>query len=80
MNDRDSGTSFSMGFIFGLVVGAAIGLLYAPKPGKEVREIIKHKAEEVKEKAGEVAEKTVETAAEARKRVEDKLGHREAAG
>ncbi len=79
MTDKDSGSSFSIGFIFGLVVGAAIGLLYAPRPGREVREIIKHKTEEVKEKAGEVAEKTVETAAETRKRVEDKLSHRKAA-
>ncbi|MFH1169929.1 MAG: YtxH domain-containing protein [Chloroflexota bacterium] len=79
MTEKDTGANFTVGFIFGMVVGAAIGFLYAPKPGREVREIIKHKAEEVREKATEVAEKTKETAAEARKRVEERLGHEEEA-
>ena len=75
MAENDSGASFTIGFLVGAAVGVAIGFLYAPKPGSETREMLRHKAEEAREKAEEVAEKAKETAAQARKRVEDKLSH-----
>lgn len=78
MSEKDSGASFTIGLLIGAAVGVAIGFLYAPKPGSETREMLKHKAEEAREKAGEVAEKTKETAAGARKRVEERLKHEEA--
>lgn len=78
MGDKDTGTSFAIGFLVGAVVGVAIGFLYAPKSGKETRALLKEKAEEVKEKAGEVTEKAKEAAVEAGKRVRDKLEHKEA--
>ena len=78
MSDRDAGSSFSIGFIIGAVVGVAIGFLYAPKAGKETRALLKEKAVEVKEKAGEVTEKAKDAAVAASKRVGDKLGHKEA--
>ena len=77
--DKETGLSFTIGLLIGAAVGVAIGFLYAPKPGSETRELLKHKAEEVREKAGEVAEKAKEAAAEARKRVEGKLHKKEAA-
>jgi len=87
MGDRDTGSSFAIGFIIGAIAGVAIGFLYAPKAGKETRALlkekageVKEKAEEVKEKAGEVAEKAKVAAAEARKRVGEKLGRKEATG
>jgi gas vesicle protein len=80
MSDKDTGSSFAIGFIVGAVVGVAVGFLYAPKAGKETRALLMEKAEEVKEKAGEVTEKAKETAAETKKRVEEKLGHKEAGG
>jgi gas vesicle protein len=47
-----------IGFIAGSVVGAIIALLYAPKPGKELRADIKNDAEEylkiAKQKAVEI--------------------------
>ena len=78
MSDKDAG-SFTIGFIIGAAIGAAIGFLYAPKPGIETRELLRRKAEEVREKATEVTEKAKEAAAEARKRVEAKIGKKEAA-
>ena len=78
--NKDTGLSFTIGFLFGAVVGAAIGFLYAPKPGRETRELLKHKAEEAKEKASEVAEKAKEAAVKAEKRVEEKLRHKKAEG
>ena len=79
MGDRDSGGGFAVGFIIGAVVGVAVGFLYAPKAGRETRALLKEKTEEVREKAAEVTEKAKETAADARKRLGEKLGHKEAA-
>lgn len=77
MNDcKDTGTSFTAGFILGAVAGVAIGFLYAPKPGKETRELLKEKAEKAREKAREVAEKAKEAATKAEKRVEEKLSRK----
>jgi gas vesicle protein len=62
MGDRDVGSSFAIGFLLGAVVGVAIGFLYAPKPGKETRALLR-------EKAAEVTEKAKEAASEVKKRV-----------
>ena len=77
MSDKDSGSSFAIGFLIGAIAGVAIGFLYAPKSGKETREMLREKAGEIKEKAGEVTEKAKEAALEAGKRVRDKIGHKE---
>jgi gas vesicle protein len=79
MSDRDTGSSFAIGFIVGAIAGIAIGFLYAPQAGKETRALLKEKAEEVREKASEVAEKAKEAATETKKKVEEKLRHEEAA-
>ena len=76
MAEKDTGTSFAIGFILGAVVGVAIGFLYAPKPGRETRALLKEKAEKAREKAGEVTEKAKEAAVKAEKRVEEKLGRK----
>lgn len=77
MSDKDSGSSFAIGFLIGAIAGVAIGFLYAPKPGKETRAMLREKAEEIKEKAGEVTEKAKEAALDAGKRVKDKFEHKE---
>ncbi len=79
MADKDTGPSFTTGFILGAIVGVTIGFLYAPQPGKQTRELLKEKAEKTKAKASEVAEKSKEAAAEARERVEEKVGRRKTA-
>ena len=76
MSDKDTGGSFFVGFILGVVAGAAIGLLYAPKPGVETRELLREKAERAAEKAREAAAKAKEVAVSAEKRVEEKLGRK----
>jgi len=69
MAEKDTGTSFAIGFILGAAVGVAIGFLYAPKPGRETRALLKEKAERA-------AEKAKEAAAEAREKVAGKLGRK----
>lgn len=77
MGDKDTGSSFAIGFLIGALAGVAVGFLYAPKSGKETREMLREKAGEFKEKAGEVTEKAKEAALEAGKRVKDKIGRKE---
>lgn len=48
MSDRDSGNSF-MWFLAGLGFGALLGVLYAPRSGRETRESLKNSALESKE-------------------------------
>ena len=48
MSDRDGGNSF-MWFLAGLGFGALLGVLYAPRSGKETREAIRSSAQERKE-------------------------------
>jgi len=47
------------GLIIGGLIGAALGILYAPKSGKETREDIARKTEDLLNKAKEEYEKTV---------------------
>jgi len=44
---------FLAGLGIGAAIGAAIGVLYAPKAGKETREDLLNSAREAKEKAAE---------------------------
>ena len=76
MAEKDTGASFAIGFIMGAFVGVAVGFLYAPKPGKETRAMLKEKAETAAEKAKEAAEKAKEAAIAAEHRVEEKLSKR----
>jgi gas vesicle protein len=45
MSDRDNSNNF-MWFLAGLGFGALIGVLYAPRAGKETREALKNTAQE----------------------------------
>ena len=51
---------FIGGFIIGGLVGAVIGILYAPKSGKETREEIGRKTDELLSKAKEEYDHAVE--------------------
>ena len=53
MADLRSG-EFLLGVLVGSLVGAALGLLFAPQPGQETRELIKEKASQL---AGAAKEK-----------------------
>lgn len=48
MSDRDSGNGF-MWFLAGLGFGALLGVLYAPRPGRETRESLMNTAQEGRE-------------------------------
>ena len=71
MTDKGSTSSFGTGFLVGAFIGLTIGILYAPRPGKETRQQLKEKAEEVKEKAEEVKEKAEDIIEKARDQAEE---------
>ncbi|MFI5275002.1 MAG: YtxH domain-containing protein [Ktedonobacterales bacterium] len=45
-----SGGRFFWGFVFGLAVGAALAVLFAPQPGAETREQLADQAESLKKR------------------------------
>jgi len=50
-----------LAFILGGLIGAAAGILYAPKSGKETRKNIKKLGEEIADKAGDMSNDFKET-------------------
>jgi len=53
---HDSLGGLGIGFLLGAVVGIAVGMLYAPRPGEETRAMLYDKADEVREKVGEAVD------------------------
>src|SRR5476649_2161311 len=57
MDDRDGngGGNFAMGLLTGAVIGAGLGLLFAPKAGKELRRKLTKQAGELASQASDLA-------------------------
>lgn len=49
---EDGGGSFLMGLLAGTVLGAGLGMLFAPRPGSELRSQITDQAGKIRETAG----------------------------
>ena len=58
--NKDNAVGFSIGLITGVIIGGVIALLYAPKSGKETRQLIKDKAIETRDSVKDLATETVE--------------------
>lgn len=58
MGNKGNGTNFLLGAVVGSVLGAATALLFAPKPGKELREDLSEQCQTLGLKTQELA-KTV---------------------
>jgi len=57
MRTQDSGSgTFMIGIICGACVGAAIGMMFAPKPGAEMRRQLADQGEWLRQQAAEQAE------------------------
>jgi gas vesicle protein len=63
-NEGNGASSFVMGLLTGTVLGAGLGMLFAPKPGSELRN-------QISEQAGTLAN----TASDGYKRASDAAGH-----
>jgi gas vesicle protein len=58
--NNDNAKGFGIGLLVGAVIGGVIALLYAPKTGKETRQLIKDKVTELNEVVDAVKGKTTE--------------------
>jgi gas vesicle protein len=64
-DDRNSGTSgVLLSFVLGALSGAALAILFAPRSGRETREILGDKLRETAERSRRFGEQTVEQAVE----------------
>ena len=66
---------FIKGFLVGGLIGAVLGILYAPRSGKETREDIARKAEDLMTKAMEEYEVTLEKSKKAYDAAVNRLKH-----
>ena len=53
---------FIGGLLLGGAIGAVLGILFAPRSGKETRQMLKESAQSLPEDLGELAERAQETA------------------
>jgi len=56
--------ALEMGLLTGVILGGVFGMLYAPRPGKDTRQLLKNKAEETLEDALAAAEHARDQATE----------------
>lgn len=61
---KDKNANFALGAVLGVIGGAVLGLLFAPKKGEETVKDIKNAVENVKEKVAPELEKTKSKARE----------------
>ncbi|HOG18099.1 MAG TPA: YtxH domain-containing protein [Syntrophales bacterium] len=71
MSDRQF--DFMKGLLIGGLIGVAVGVLYAPKSGKETREDITRKTEELMDKAKEEYERAVQASKRAYEAAREKV-------
>ena len=64
MSDNDNGATGLGWFLAGLGIGALVGVLYAPKSGKETREDLKASALDAKDRAAVLAQQGRERASQ----------------
>jgi gas vesicle protein len=68
---RNDAAGFGIGLAVGAAVGLVLGFLYAPRTGKEIRELVKQKSSETWHKADEILKEAEERA---RRIIEDARG------
>jgi gas vesicle protein len=62
MSDSSNTANFGIGLLVGAAVGVALGFLYAPRSGKEMRAMIREKGSEAWDRADEIIKEAEERA------------------
>jgi gas vesicle protein len=70
--NKDKAIGFGIGLLVGAVIGGVIALLYAPKTGKETRQLIKDKATKVVDTVKEATSGVIDTVKESASEVSRK--------
>ena len=71
---EDGGGSFLMGLLAGTVLGAGLGMLFAPKAGAEVRKQLSEQATRFRSTATDTIQQASEKLSQASHQVSEKLG------
>jgi gas vesicle protein len=79
-NDSNVFVSVATGVVIGLAVGGVLGLLFAPKPGTELREDLKDKTEEALDRLQEATSDLVARSKELAAQTKENLAHSLEAG
>ena len=69
-NEHDAPKSFVKGAFWGTLIGAVLGVLFAPESGEKTRKTIKEKSEEMVDKGLTAAEQVVDKVEEVKGQVE----------
>ena len=72
----DSGGGFITGFLFGGIVGAAFGLLLAPKPGQETRNELRNQSDIIRSKMEDIGIAARDRLGPTVDEIKDKIGPR----
>jgi gas vesicle protein len=70
---EDGGGSFLMGLLAGTVLGAGLGMLFAPKPGAEVRKQLSEQANRLRSTASDTIQHASERLGHASQQASDRL-------
>ena len=70
----DSGGGFITGFLFGGIVGAAFGLLLAPKPGQETRNELRNQSDIIRSKMEDIGTAARDKLGPAVDEIKEKIG------
>ena len=70
----DSGGGFITGFLFGGIVGAAFGLLLAPKPGQETRNELRNQSDIIRSKMEDIGTAARDRLVPAVDEIKEKIG------
>ena len=54
MSNKDNLSGLGIGLLAGAVIGLAVGFLYAPRTGKEMRDMIREKGEDAWHRADQI--------------------------
>jgi gas vesicle protein len=60
MEREEGGSSFLMGLLAGTVLGAGLGMLFAPKAGSELRSQLGEQAGKIRDNAGDLQQQAVD--------------------
>jgi len=75
MADSSNTGEILLAFLVGGLVGTAVGLLYAPRPGKETRQRLKGLTEDISERIKTMSEDVKERAEHAVSEAKEKIFH-----
>ena len=73
--DNGKGGNTTLGFLLGLFAGGMLGILFAPKAGKETREELQHMLSDIETKVGDKKKEIQEASAKHLAEVKEEISN-----